>query len=119
VVLQEETDSSTNFWLLGDNFLQGYYQVHDIGNKLIGLASSTYITSNSFTYNNTVMYVSTPGSDASNPEDNNPFKLSGENLMILIIAVCAGGAVILAGGLICCCCYIRMRKKKRMEQAAK
>ena len=55
MVLQEETDSTANFWLLGDNFLQGYYQVHDIMNKRIGLASSTFITSNSFTYNSTVM----------------------------------------------------------------
>jgi len=92
--------------------------VHDISNKRIGLASSTFITSNSFTYNNTVMYVSSPTTDASDSEGDNPFRLTGENLTIVIIAVCAGSAVILAGGLICCCCYIRMRKKKRMEQAA-
>lgn len=118
MVLQEDTDTTVDFWLLGDNFLQGYYQVHDIGNKLIGLASSTFITSNSYTLNSTVMYVSPSTPDTSNGGGDGSFGLTGDTLTVVIIAVCAGGSVIIAAGLICCCCYIRMRKKRRMEQAA-
>lgn len=53
----EEKTGNTNFWLLGDNFLRGYYQTYDMTNKLIGLASSKYITNGSYSFNNTSVYV--------------------------------------------------------------
>ena len=118
IVLQEETDTTINFWLLGDNFLQGYYQVYDIQNKAIGLASSSYIINNQYTYNTTVMYVN-PGGDGTSDDSSGVLGLSHDDLVILIIAVCAGGSILLSGALVCICCYIRMKKRQRMEQRAK
>jgi hypothetical protein len=53
----EEKTGKTDFWLLGDNFLRGYYQVYDISNRQIGLASSKFITNGSYSFNNSVVYV--------------------------------------------------------------
>ena len=57
IAIMEEKTGKTDFWLLGDNFLRGYYQVYDITNRQIGLASSKFITNGSYSFNNSVVYV--------------------------------------------------------------
>ena len=52
----EDTSSTMNFWLLGDNFLRAYYQIYDMAAKRIGLASSRYIIEGKYTFNTTVTY---------------------------------------------------------------
>ena len=59
----EEKTANTDFWLLGDNFMRAYYQVYDISNKQIGLASSKFISNGSFSLNNSIVYK--PPTDSS------------------------------------------------------
>jgi hypothetical protein len=54
---------------LGDNFLRGYYQVYDISNRQIGLASSKFITNGSYSFNNSVVYVPPRDTSLSTGED--------------------------------------------------
>lgn len=58
VAILGDNTPNLNYWLLGDNFLHGYYQVYDMTNQLIGLASSGFILNNSYSFNNTMMYRS-------------------------------------------------------------
>jgi hypothetical protein len=57
ISLIEETKAGTNFWLLGDNFLRAYYQVYDMQGRRIALASSSFITSKQYSFNNSIVYI--------------------------------------------------------------
>lgn len=53
----EEKVAGINFWLVGDNFLMGYYSVYDMATKQVALASSQYILNGSYTYNNSIVVI--------------------------------------------------------------
>jgi hypothetical protein len=113
----EEKVLNINFWLLGDNFLRNYYQVYDMANKQIGLASSKYITNNSFSYNNSVVYVPPPEpttiTGAIVDAANKILGMDSTDFTIVLIVVCGGGSFLLISIGVCIYCYIRIRNRKR------
>lgn len=115
-ILEEKT-GKTDFWLLGDNFLRGYYQVYDISNRQMGLASSKFIVNNSFSFNNSVVYV--PPRDttsALNTDDDG--KIMGMDQMdftILLICVCGGGSLLILGIGVCVYCWIKRRRQRKAQ----
>ncbi len=116
VQVVEETTLNLNFWLLGDNFLRGYYQVYDMANKQIGLASSKFIANGSFSFNNSVVYVPPP--DPVNPiviAVNKIMGMDSSDFTIVLIVVCGGGSFLLISIGVCIYCYVKIRNKKRLD----
>lgn len=117
VQVVEDTTLNLNFWLLGDNFLRGYYQVYDMANKQIGLASSKYITNGSYSFNNSVVYVPPPD-PVVNPIITAVNKIMGmdsSDFTIVIIVVCGGGSFLLISIGVCIYCYVKIKNKRRAE----
>jgi len=122
--LVEETSSNIKFWLMGDNFLRGYYQTYDMTGKRVGLASSKFITNNSYSFNNSVIYIppsqpitSTTGTVINSTSE----KILGFDQMdftIILIVVCGGGSFLLISIGVCIYCYIRIRNRKRAERSS-
>jgi hypothetical protein len=66
IAIVEEPTANVDYWLVGDNFLRGYYQTYDMTRQRVGLASSKYILSNSYILNNTVVYDTTKAGTTQN-----------------------------------------------------
>ncbi len=117
----EEKTGKTNFWLLGDNFLRGYYQTYDMTNKLIGLASSKFISNGSFSFNNTSVYIP-KNQDRVNTlgvikNDGKILGMEYQDFTIMIVVVCGGGSLLCITGIVCLYCCIRRRlQMKRLNQ---
>jgi hypothetical protein len=112
--IMEEKTGKTDFWLLGDNFLRGYYQVYDISNKQMGLASSKFITNGSYFFNNSVVYVPSreTTSGLGTGENEKILGMDQMDFTIMIIVVCGGGSLILIGIGICAYCWVKKRKQR-------
>lgn len=116
VQVVEDKTLNLNFWLLGDNFLRGYYQVYDMANKQIGLASSKFISNGSFSFNNSVVYVPPP--DPVNPivvAVNKIMGMNSSDFTIVLIVVCGGGSFLLISIGVCIYCYVKIRNKRRLD----
>ncbi|CDW83186.1 pepsinogen a [Stylonychia lemnae] len=107
----EDTSSKSTYWLLGDNFLRGYYQTYEMNGPRIGLADYRYITNNQFNSSNTVYFQSdTVSGDIKSTDDNNQ--------TILIAAIASGGGLILIiVGMVVYFCARRsnLRKQRKRE----
>ena len=129
-----ETTSGTTYWLVGDNFLLAYYQVYDMTNLRIGMASSSYITASQYSISslytifeqnmtdgtNMTIYSNetvSPIDIVANPEDTTYFGLSSQNFTVVVIVVCGGGALLIFGISICVCCYVRKKNMMRKKQS--
>eukprot|EP00347_Sterkiella_histriomuscorum_P009776 403339937 len=113
IQLISDTSSTSTYWLLGDNFLRGYYQVYDMQTPRIGLADYRYITNAQFNFTGQVYFEPSPSSGDLNLGDRN---------LIIIIVVCVGGiiAVILTIMLVYCCIKNKkeMRRRRQQQQQA-
>ena len=101
----------------------GYYQVYDLTNFQIGMASSQFILNNSFSYNNTLVMVEPSGpSDSirgnSNENDDSIIGLSKEDFLIMIIVVCGGGGLLIISFVVCFCCYLKKSMNNRKKNTA-
>mmetsp|Transcript_11290 Transcript_11290/g.11327 ORF Transcript_11290/g.11327 Transcript_11290/m.11327 type:complete len:177 (+) Transcript_11290:826-1356(+) len=47
-LVASELSSTVDYWILGDNFLRGYYQIYDMANLQVGMFSSGFIRNGSY-----------------------------------------------------------------------
>lgn len=83
--------------------------------RRIALASSSFITSKQYSFNNSIVYIppTTQATSSATGEAGTQYLgLDKQEFVIMIVVVCGGGAFLLMGFGICICCYMRIRRRK-------
>ncbi|CDW71316.1 pepsinogen a [Stylonychia lemnae] len=106
IQLIEDTSSQSTYWLLGDNFLRGYYQTYEMNAPRIGLADYRYIINNQFNFSNVVYFQPDTTALDLKPSDNN-----SQVILIASIVSCLAIIIIISGLIL----YIFNRKMNKTK----